>query len=102
MVVTGGDRDGDNMSEKTSEFYMFPENHHLHHRHGLRGGRKRCNGDISSAGIGSFNIRKEKGSGPVYVESIGGTSAVPGDGLYSTPFQMYSPFCQMNDKKKDS
>ncbi|KAD1768274.1 hypothetical protein E3N88_42319 [Mikania micrantha] len=45
---------------------------------------------------------KEKGSGPVYVESIGGTSAVPGDGLYSTPFQMYSPFCQMNDKKKDS
>ncbi|KAL8237293.1 hypothetical protein R6Q59_018374 [Mikania micrantha] len=48
------------------------------------------------------SIINEKGSGPVCVESIGGTSAAPGDGLHSTPLQMYSPFGQMNDKKKDS
>ncbi|KAL8206033.1 hypothetical protein R6Q57_009584 [Mikania cordata] len=51
---------------------------------------------------GNVWAKKEKGSGPVCVESIGGTSAAPGDGLYSTHLQMYSPFGQMNDKKKDS
>ncbi|KAI3676185.1 hypothetical protein L1987_85786 [Smallanthus sonchifolius] len=54
---------------------------------------------------GSVWVKKEKAAASVCVEGIGSSGAsgliAPGDGLYSTPLQMYSPFGHMNEKEKE-